>query len=145
MRANDLKSILILSIVLYLSGASLYLLDHFIRVQTEIGEQHHPIESWVRLAHGTITYVAVLAMGYLLKSHVLPGLRSPTKRGKKSGVTLLVWFGVMVFSALGVLYAQEGSWRSFITQAHGIVGLSIPIWALIHLRFKSKGVRSRSA
>jgi hypothetical protein len=143
MRSHEKRNLLYLFSAVYLTGLSLYLLVHFIRVSSPIGEQHHASEPWIRIVHATLTYGMVMAMGYVVKSHVIPGLRARSQNGKKSGLTMLTWFSLMVISALGVLYSQEGNWRTFITQAHGILGLATPLLILLHLRSrKSTALKS---
>ena len=122
-----------LGLLTYFSGASLFLFSHWIRVHTEIGEQHHRFEPWNRVAHTTLTYLIVLSVGYLIKSHVIPALRSKHPRRQATGILILVIFGILLLTALITLYAGEGAVPDAARWFHAIVGLSLPIFVIVHL------------
>lgn len=124
----------------YASGAALFVLSRWIRVATAVGEQHSPWEATTRVLHSVSTYVLVAGLGYLVKSHILPGLRG----GKRlpSGVGLLGVFAVLGASAIGILYAGEGPIRDLAILAHTIVGLAAPVVIATHVA--GSLVRARS-
>ena len=133
MKGGEKRILGFVFIVAYLSGVTLYLLNGFVRVQTTVGEQHHSSEHLVRFIHAALTYAVVLCLGFVLKSHVLPGLKARSNKGKKSGLILLICFGTMVVTALGILYLGETEWRSWVSFTHSYLGLSLSIFLFIHL------------
>jgi len=116
----------------YLSGALLFVFSVFIRVPTPVGEQHHAAEQGIRILHAVFAYGAVLAFGYLLRAHILPGIRARQKRRIGSGLVITVIFGVLLVSALLVLYGGEQAWSSAVALTHGIIGLGCPALIVIH-------------
>jgi len=137
---NEMRVLGTIATVSYFTGAVLFLLSNWLRVATPIGEQHSPAEHWVRAFHTTITYSATLAVGYLIKGHVLPGLRI-RRRIWSGGVNLGVVVTLTV-SALMIFYAGESDWNSYATQVHAIVGLMCPIFLLFHAVFRYKSRRN---
>ena len=132
-RSKDKKILGTILGLAYGSGATLYFLSRFIRVQTEVGEQHHASEHWVRGIHSFLTYAVILGLGYLVKSHVVPGIKARARRGRKSGQFLLGVFAVMVLAALGILYFADLDWQNRAAQIHAYLGLSIPAWIAAHI------------
>jgi hypothetical protein len=68
----------------YLSGGVLFVFTRWIRVSSVVGEQHHPSESWIRVLHSLTTYLGVLGVGYVIKGHAIPGLKSKTRKGART-------------------------------------------------------------
>jgi hypothetical protein len=122
------------ALLTYASGATLYGLSHWVRVESPVGEQHHPAESWVRLGHSFLTYGTVMALGYLLHAHVFPGLNAARPRRRPTGLGTLGVFAVLLLSALFILYAGETDWRDSVAQLHGLTGLALPALILFHSR-----------
>ena len=119
-----------------LSGVVLYIFAQFIRVTTQIGEERHPAEHGLRIFHTLATYFLVLILGYLVKSHILPGLRSRKRRRRISGIFTVFLAGFLVLSSLVTLYGGDDSRAVLITKLHVYVGLSIPIILLFHMTQK---------
>ncbi len=117
----------------YLSGVVLFVLNHWARVASAVGEQHLPVERAVRVAHSALTYLLVLALGYLIKLHVVPGMRQKNRR--PSGVFLLLLFVILLATAVVTLYAGEGEWVATVSLVHAMVGIFFPVFLLLH-RFK---------
>jgi len=121
-----------LAALAYGTGAVLFVLGRYVRVATAVGEQHHPAEGWSRMLHSAVAYAAVVAFGYLLRGHVLPGLRSGKKQRMRSGLANVVLFGVLVLTALVTLYGGESEWTAFAALSHGLVGLALPGFIAVH-------------
>lgn len=116
----------------YVSGATLFIFSHWVRVDSAVGEQHHPLEHWLRFGHSTLTYLLIFGTGYLLKAHVLPGLKSKTQL--RSGVSILAAICLLWLSALAILYTGDGDWNSRVAWVHGLFGLLFPVMIVVHLR-----------
>ncbi len=131
----------------YLSGAVLFVLSRFIRIETPVGEQHLPAEHWLRIAHVTFGFGILLGIGYLLKGHILPGLRAHTPKRYRSGIVNLTLFGCLAATALMTLYAGESEWLSWAALAHSLLGLGLPLAILVHglKRFRAARALKRHA
>ena len=121
-------------VLIYGSGALLFIFGRWVRVASPVGEQHHPIENWARIAHAAAAYVVLVTLGYLLKRHILPGLKNGEHL--KSGLAVLLFFGALSMTALGVLYTGDGTCNTIMVQGHDWTGLLIPLPILIHLLIK---------
>jgi cytochrome b561 len=134
-----------LGLFVFTSGATLFIFSHWVRVVSPIGEQHHPLEQYIRALHSTLTYLVVLVVGYLVKSHIVPGLKSKKKQRVRSGLTIIFTFTVLLITALLMLYASENRWNSYISNIHGILGLLTPAIIGTHLlsRLKARQVKKR--
>jgi hypothetical protein len=130
LKRGEKKSLGTVSSLLYLSGAGLLVISRLVRVPSPLGEQHHPLEPWVRTAHGAASYLALLALGYLFKSHVLPGWA--VRRRVVSGVGMLAVLALLLFTALVILYGGENALRGWAITAHWAVGLLTPAYVCLH-------------
>ncbi len=114
----------------YVSGVALYVLGRWVRVASAVGEQHHPAEYWTRVFHSASTYIVVIAFGYMLKGHVLPGLKA--KRKMPSGIGLLGALTALIATAICILYAGENRWAPLLVQVHVVLGLVMPGMIFLH-------------
>ena len=145
LRRNEKQSFLIVGLLAYITGVLLFALSKWVRVTTAVGEQHHPVELWVRYAHTLVTYLVVMAFGYLLSVHVIPGLRSKVRKKVLSGLGNCFFFFTLTFTAVAILYGSEGTWTTSVSWIHSIVGLSCPLFIFAHsLRRKNKLSRRKS-
>jgi hypothetical protein len=125
----------------YLSGVLLLVFSRWIRVESGIGELHHPTEQWVRVTHSVLSYAALLLLGYLVKAHVLPGLKA--RKRLRSGVSMLAVFGILGGTALGILYSGEGTLNTVMIQVHDWLGVATVALFLFHSA-KIRSVRSKA-
>ena len=116
----------------YFSGVLLFLFSHWIRVSTQVGEQHSSFERWLRPGHSFLTYLVIFSSGYIFKIHVLPGLKG--SRRKLSGIFVFSFIGILWLSALGVLYLGESDLSSVVAWTHGLFGCAVLLFLFLHLR-----------
>ncbi len=133
LRAVEKRTLAGIWTVTYVTGATLFVLSRWVRVASIVGEQHHPLEYWVRVMHATLTYAVLLAIGYLINRHVVPGLRTKARRKAPTGLSILGLFAALAGSALVMLYAGEHDWRNYVTLAHAVLGLSSPVLIYLHV------------
>ena len=130
LKRGEKKSLGMVSSLLYLSGVGLWVLSRLVRVASPLGEQHHPLELWLRTAHGATSYLALLALGYLIKSHVLPGWAA--RRRVVSGVGMLTVLALLLLTALIILYGSENPLRDGAITVHWVAGLLTPAYVCLH-------------
>lgn len=116
---------------LFLTGACVFVLSRWVRVQGAFGEEHHPAQPWVIRAHTLFAYGALISLGYLGHSHIRPGLKG--ERGKPTGVGIITIFGVLALTSLVVLYASEGGIRDWGVGIHTWLGLVSPLLLFLHI------------
>ena len=132
LRKKEKKYLSYVGLLAYFSGAALFIFEQWVRVPSPIGLQHHTLEHWVRVLHTMITYLIVLAVGYLVKGHILPGLRSRTKKRLWSGLGTFSLFFILMLTALFILYGGEGPLTRSMSLTHSIVGLACPLLIFAH-------------
>jgi hypothetical protein len=108
-------------------------MDKFVRVQGAFGEDHHPAQEYLIRIHGTIAYFTLLIIGYLIHSHVRPGLKHKKKRSRKTGWVLMIATAVLILSSAMDLFGPEGVAHSTLVQIHRYLGLFFPLFIAAHL------------
>ena len=118
------------------TGAVDWIFDRWVRVQGPFGPEHHPLQPWLSRVHTASAYVILITFGYLLHSHVRPGLKG--KYGKVSGIAMIGFLSILAASSLPILYASDGIIRDSSTAVHTYMGLSIPLLLGVHLFKRGK-------
>jgi hypothetical protein len=124
---------------LFVSGSTWWFLDKFVRVHTDLGEDHHPWQATIFRIHGFAAYFFIILFGYLIHSHVRPGLLNKQKKSFKSGMGMLVAVCLLILTSSTDLFAAEGSVRDFLISSHRYLGLGFPIFLAFHLGAKRLG------
>ena len=123
---------------IYCSGALLWWSAGWLRVAGPFGEAHHPLEAATRVAHTACGLWMLVAFGYLMKGHILPGWR--VGRRLISGVTMCGLLLLLTLSGLGLLYGGE-AWLSGTAQlGHTFLGIG----AVAPLLWHSQGRKKRA-
>jgi hypothetical protein len=115
----------------FASGTAWYIFEKWVRVQGTLGLDHHPAQEILLRIHGIVAYGTLLCLGYLLHSHVQPGLKG--KRKKRTGITMISIFSFLILTALIQLYGPDSAFRDNSGLLHFYAGLSLPIFLGIHL------------
>ncbi len=132
-RRKDKRILGLIGATAYMTGFGLFLFSRFIRVASSVGEQRHPMEYGFRLSHTALTYLVVLGLGYLIKGHVVPGLKSKTRRRFISGLGVLSALGILIVTALALLYGGEGRTTEILNEVHTYLGLALPLGLVAHI------------
>jgi hypothetical protein len=132
LRRREKKPLLMVGVITYITGASLFIFSKWVRVSSAIGEQHHLLEYWMRVFHSLTTYFVVIAFGYLVKGHILPSLRSKKRKRTLSGFGNTSLFLILIFTTIFILYGNEGLWTRSMSLTHSLVGLACPLFILFH-------------
>ena len=127
--------------LMFVSGTTWWWFENFVRVQTALGEDHHPFQNNFIRIHGSLAFFFLILLGYLIHSHLRPGLNQ--KRSRYSGFVVVAWVSVLVLTAIYQLYGPEGSVRDFLTGAHRWVGVMLPLILITHVIRGRKRRRSK--
>ena len=125
--------------LLFLTGTSWWAFEKWVRVQTALGEDHHPAQILLFRVHGFAAYLFLLLLGYLLHSHVRPGLLNKQKKSYKSGIGMILVIALLILTSSTDLFGPEGGVREFLVSAHRYLGLSFPLFLAMHLLAKKIG------
>ncbi len=121
----------------YVTGAALFVFSHWLRMETPVGPQRFGAEHRLRIAHASLTYLLVAGFGFLAKGHILPALHRSRRR--VTGVALIALVATLVGSAVVVLYTgSDGDGPSLGAWIHGLLGLALPGWILVHRKASRK-------
>jgi hypothetical protein len=123
------------SAFLYLTGLAVWLLAT--RLQTDNGYGGFEPSPWkaTTLHAHSIAGLAFLGLfGYLVSVHVEPGLKQRKK--KRSGLTLLVVFGILFLTVPFLFYATGETARAWTAAVHTWLGAALLAPLLFHLNSK---------
>ena len=120
-------------VLLFLSGGTWWAMEKWLRVQTALGEDHHPWQGILIRMHGTLAYFFMLMLGYLVHSHVRPGLNAKKKRSMRTGWMMIAITALLILTSAMDMFGPEGEVREFLVTCHRFLGLSFPIVLIIHL------------
>jgi hypothetical protein len=125
-------------LVLYISTLTLFLtglvwawLHYFHRTEGEFGPEFNPMEPWLLKAHGAAAMVSLIVLGTLLTVHVKRGWQAKVNR--RSGVSVLTIFGVLIVSGYALYYVGEERIRALVSNIHLWVGLGMPVVLILHI------------
>jgi hypothetical protein len=124
---------------LYLTGCSWWIFDKFIRIHTELGEDHHPAQMVIFRIHGVVAYLFLLLFGYLIHAHVRPGLLNKQKKCFKSGWGMILATSLMIVTSATDLFGPESPVRDFLISSHRYLGVGFPLFLGAHLLAKKWG------
>jgi hypothetical protein len=136
LRARTRRGFYFIFWTLFATGSAIWFFDRWVRVPGAFGEEHSSAQPWIARAHTLSAYGMMVVFGYLLHSHVRPGLKG--KRSKPSGISMISVFAILAASSLPVLYAGEGATRNVSSWLHIYLGLSIPLFLAAHLYGRAK-------
>lgn len=117
---------------LWLSGAAWLLLHYYGQRPGEFGPEINPAEPWMLRLHGAALIPALLGIGSLLVVHVWRGWQYRSQR--TVGVALLGVLGLLVLTGYLLYYTDEEWGRRWISLAHWVVGLGVPVLFTWHYR-----------
>jgi hypothetical protein len=125
--------------VLYLTGGSFWIFDKFIRITTPLGEDHHPAQAIIFRIHGVVAYLFLILFGYLIHSHIRPGLLNKQKKSFKSGWGMIVATSLLIVTSATNLFGPDSSIRDFLVSSHRYLGVAFPLFLGAHLLAKKWG------
>ena len=87
--------------------------------------------AWLLMLHGGGSMVILLLLGALLPLHAQRGWRG--RKNRLSGAVMLTLNGALVATAFGLYYIGSEKIRSWISDIHVVVGLSLPVLLFVHI------------
>ncbi len=129
------------AIGLWLSGGLWLLFHYFFQRTGEFGPTPHPSEIWWLKLHGAFAFASIWIFGLLWGIHVSKALPFPKR--KKSGISLITGFIVLILTGYLLYYVGNDAPRSAISIAHWTIGLASPALFFLH-RWKPRRRRLRS-
>lgn len=111
---------------LHLSAAGMALtgllygwLKYFHQRAGEFGPEPYRLQGWSQHAHVFLGPVLVFTLGVMVRGHVVPSLRSGTRRGRRSGLGVAAVLAPMVMAGYGMQICVDPAWRTALAWVHG--------------------------
>lgn len=117
-------------LALWLSGATLLVLQLFLRAPDEFGVARHPLEPALHTLHGVFAVASLYLLGWLSARHVGEGWRSARRR--RTGATLLGALALLVVSGFALYFLTADGARGWSTRLHDVLGTAALLPALLH-------------
>jgi hypothetical protein len=120
--------------VLYITGVSVWILEHYFKIDTGYGFEPPALKAWALHAHSIVSFLFFVLFGYLYRAHIEPGLK---KRKKKFSGLLLAGSLTLLFLTVPMMFYMTGaSTRAWVGFIHTWLGAVLLAPFLIHLRPK---------
>ncbi|MDA1331267.1 MAG: hypothetical protein O3A65_02170 [Proteobacteria bacterium] len=124
--------------ILTLSGALWLYLHYFIRIEGEFGPIHHPMEHDLLSIHGIVAALMMIGFGSVLPGHVSRAWSM--RRNLWTGIFMFTTMTVLSVSGYFLYYLGNESSREVTAIIHWVIGLTLPILAVVHIQ---RGLKSR--
>ena len=117
--------------LLVISGALWLLFHYFVRMPGQFGDMPHPLEPvWLTL-HGLCAAVFLIGFGSVMPGHVRRAWVA--RRNRWSGTFFFALLALLIASGYGLYYIGDDVARAFVSAAHWVVGLAIPVMMGWHI------------
>jgi hypothetical protein len=127
------KCFFFLLAVSWFSGIIFLIFDNFIEIEGDFGIENHPAQYLFLKIHGASSFLILVAFGYFLSAHVKKNLYSRTKRGIRSGLSLIIMTSLMIISAYLLYYIPDNFVRDIAIYTHIITGSLLPFILIFHI------------
>lgn len=115
----------------FASGTAWWVLHRWFPVNGEFGPAPHPAEPWLIRLHGAAAMLTLVLLGSLLAQHVRRAWLA--HRNRHSGGLLLALNGLLALTGYALYYAGSETLRAFVSAAHLMLGLALPVLLLLHI------------
>jgi hypothetical protein len=127
---------------LWLTGAAVFVLKHFMPVTTEFGPAPHPWHPRLLVMHGIVAVLATFLFGWVSGDHVAATWGRGVDRA--SGVWLLILISALIVTGFAAFFLVADSIRSVNGTAHEFLGLALMLPWIAHRMWGRGGRRSRA-
>lgn len=114
------------------TGISFLVISEFFQVDTLYGIRENPWLDEVKFAHISAGYFLVFFIGSISKSHVRKKMNNNEVKKRRTGLTLVTTFLLLVLSGNLFFYITSEDYSTFIEYIHIASGLSFSSIFFIH-------------
>lgn len=113
--------------LLLISGLLTFVFQNYFLINTDFGYDKNPLFICFLKTHGVSSIIVFLMIGYLIPTHIKPGLRK--KKRLLSGLSLLTIVSLLMFSVPFLYYLNLESLKEIVSTIHWYLGLiMIPVF-----------------
>lgn len=123
------------------TGTGFWLIRRFGTVNGDFGPESHFLQYPLLQVHGLAAFLMMMSLGAVFASHIPKTWSS--KRSRKSGITLLSWVTLSVLTAYVLYYLVSEDWHEWLGNGHAILGLSLPLFLIIHIKLARSSSKSK--
>ena len=116
---------------LWLTGAAIFVLRHFLAVTTDFGVAPHPWQPALLVLHGAIAVAVTFLFGWIVGEHVSETWRRGLERS--SGLWILLIISLLVITGFAAFFLVQDRLRSLNGTVHEWLGLLLIVPAAVHL------------
>lgn len=135
---NVFYSILVLC---WVTGVAFFVLDTWFKVEGEFGPQKHFLLIPSLEIHAATSFLIMVFFGAFFFGH-FPRTKK-RKYAQKSGWTMLIGLGYLIFSAYLLYYLGDETMRLYAMYSHLVLGFLLPGVLVLHLRSHHKNKSKR--
>lgn len=114
-----------------LSGLLWLIFEHFVRIATDFGPEHHWLQHWWLVIHGVLAMAAVWGFGVLWPVHIRRAWHQ--RRHRYSGSTVFTFVSFLLVTGLLLYYGGGDRLREVASISHWIVGLAAAAALSVHI------------
>jgi cation transport ATPase len=129
-------------VVAFVTGILWPYFHYFAVVKGDFGDEANPAEPWILKVHGAAAMAFLIILGTLLPKHVYLAWRA--KQNRRSGVGLLIIFGILVLTGYGLYYSGNETLRKYVSWIHLGVGVASPLVIVAHIAYGKAVMRRRN-
>jgi hypothetical protein len=133
LKSIDKKLLYITISIMALSGLSIYILTEYLMIETEYGTRANPLLDEAKLIHNAITIFFVLAVGKVLDSHIILGIKESHRKYRKTGLTLVVAITLLALTSPFMFYVTNEDILPLLKNTHLILGIIVSLVFSAHI------------
>jgi len=129
---SELNLFYIIFVLVFLTGVVWLYFDSFVTVESVIGSAKHPMQKWVLNSHGVFSIIFTFMFGLIYGVHIKRTW--PMQKRRMSGLSLVSLLCVIIVTGFLLYYAGNETLRALSSYIHWVLGLSIPLVLVRHIR-----------
>ena len=133
---NELYLFYITFIFVFLTGIVWLYFDNYVLIETVIGHAKHPLQKWLMKGHGFAAIFFTALLGLIYGVHIKRVW--PMQKRRNSGLILVGLILVVSVTGFLLYYTSDEAFRWWSATTHWVLGLSIPMVLIRHIRSQLK-------
>ena len=128
--------------LLTLSGLVWLAGHYFLAEQGEYGQMPHAWEGPMMSVHGAAAMLVLFFIGSLLTVHMIKAWRAHRNRWSGGGIAALCL--LLTATGYGLYYVGDDTLREWLSWAHWLPGVAMPVFLGAHVYFGTRKVKAKS-